>query len=209
MFRSTDLTGLPAFAEYVRTISDGFCPFIEPSQLRQVLFFSEYHLEELGDKLEAAMFYLGLQHTEILRQERKKQTNRIVHDFLCENLIFYFPPQRDDDGKKIFSWPHWLLKVLYTKQGIVFGKFWKGEESTSKDGRPIPPPPNHFLSIRSAIKPTDIRFFSKAPQLTEEHKQSCDDGSDVFPEGLKGLDLAQMLQTDVYESMKATERKKL
>lgn len=183
LFRSNDLTERPIFMEYVGAVKNSFCPFVEPAQQRNVLFFSEYELEEFKvEDFQAVIFYVGLIHTEFLRKERKLQTTRILHDLFCENAIFYLPLGIDITGRELFDWPHWLLKILYTKFSVLFGKFWKGERDTSRDGRKIPIPPDHFLSIRSAIKPVDIRFFSLAPQLTNEYLQSCDDGTSIFNE---------------------------
>lgn len=180
-FRTANLNGLPEFESYMDAIAQMFCPFIEPSQKRNVLFFSEYDLRSLlPEKIKAGIFYTSLIHTELLRRERRKQTTRIAHDMLSENCIFYFSANMDEKGEELFSWPHWMLKCLYTKTSIMFGKFWKGEQINSRDGRPIPPPPLHFLSIRSAIKPTDINFFKKAPKLTPEYLSSCDNGASVF-----------------------------
>jgi hypothetical protein len=79
--------------------------------------------------------------------------------------------------------PHWCLKTLYTRAGILFGKFWKGEQGTARDGRPIPEPPVHLLSIRSAVKPLDRRFFAKAPTLLPELEAANDTGQQLLPEG--------------------------
>jgi len=181
LFRSTDLTGRPAFMEYANKIGDGFCSFVQPAQQKSVLFFSEYELKALElEDLQAAIFCLGFIHTELLRKGRRQQTTRMLHDLFCENTIFYLSPEVKIGGPELFGWPHWLLKLLYTKFSILFGKFWKDEQDTSRSGRAIPPPPDHFLSIRSAIKPTDARFFSLAPQLTGIYLTSCDDGTSAF-----------------------------
>ncbi|MEK9195524.1 MAG: hypothetical protein AAB975_04050 [Patescibacteria group bacterium] len=181
MFRSTNLREFDSFASYLGAVSNDFCPFIKPAQEDGVLLFSEYYLKEgAAQILEEDIFYIGILHTELLRKERRVQKTRRAHDLFSENILFRLPKNAELAGPELFAWPHWLLKLLYTKVSIMFGKFWEGEQDTSRDGRQIPIPPNNFLSIRSAIKPIDIRFFTKAPQLTDEHIYSCDSGESVF-----------------------------
>lgn len=82
---------------------------------------------------------------------------------------------------------------------MLFGKFWKGEQDTSRDDRLIPIPPDHFLSIRSAIKPMDSRFFSLAPQLTDTYLKSCDDGTSAFREVPLSVP-SQILEVELFDS---------
>jgi hypothetical protein len=181
MFRSTSLMDLDIFASYLGAVSNGFCPFVEPAQEEGILLVSEYYLKENdAQSLEEAIFYTGVLHTELLRKERRVQKTRKSHDLFSENILFHLPENAEVVGPELFAWPHWLLKLLYTKVSIMFGKFWEGEQDASRDGREIPVPPNNFLSIRSAIKPIDVRFFMKAPQLTDEYVHSCDSGESVF-----------------------------
>jgi hypothetical protein len=147
-----------------------------------VILFSRHELIPGSlEHLEAQVFYLGLIHTELFRKHRRKQQTVKGWTLSCENVIFH-DPTLVGKGRVLLDWPHWLLKALYTKTGVMFGKFWEGEESTSRDGRPIPPPPCDFLSIRSSVKPLDGRFFSLAPQLTDEYINSVDAGNDVLGE---------------------------
>ena len=182
MFRSPKIFHLPKFSRYLEKIGNNFCPFVTPADEESLLLFSEYDLEKkqtMKDR-QKMIFYAGILHTELLRKDRKRQKTTRAHDLLCENLIFHLNLGMEIDGRELFSWPHWYLKVIYTRTSILYGKFWKNEKLVSKSGLEIPPPPNHFLSIRSAVKPTDKRFFLVAPQLTEDYLSSCDAGERVL-----------------------------
>ncbi len=206
MFRLISSTQNGAFDSYLASICGNFCPFIIPAQQEKVLFFSGYDLPT-GDleSAQACIFYLGLLHTELLRRERRMQKTRRAHDLLCENIIFTLPPNSNIDGRQLFSWPHWLLKTMYTRVSVLFGKFWQGEQDVSKDGRAIPIPPVHLLSIRSAIKPVDAKFFTRAPALTDEYLRSCDDGESVLREILGGKAPEALLRAESPGTIEVTK----
>jgi len=178
-FRSTSVAGL---SEYCSAIGEGFCPFLQPAQKERVLYFSAYYLrgEEIR-VLQEDIFYAGVLHTELLRKERARQSTIRAKTLICENLVFYLENHTGNAyGAELFAWPHWFLKLLYTEVGVLFGKFWQGERDYTRDGRSIPIPPQHLLSIRSAVKPVDSRFFLKAPELTMEYHLSSDNGQNVL-----------------------------
>ena len=180
MFRALD-TGHDDFEKYLDTIGSRFCPFLEPARGNEVLFFSKYTIEETKvETLKQKMFYLSFIHTELLRRARAEEEDKQRANLICENLIFRFPSEDDVDGAELLSIPHWLLKCAYTQVGVLFGKFWKGEQDTAKSGEEITPPPLHFISIRSALKPVDSRFFTKARILENAYRESEDDGRSVF-----------------------------
>jgi hypothetical protein len=133
-------------------------------------------------KLQEHIFYLGYLHTELLRAKRVESSSSIEKLLLCENLIFRFDAEDTVDGMAMMEWPHWALKLLYTKTGVLFGKFWKGEREVSRSGVPIPPPPYHLLSIRSGIKERDAAFFKKAQFLLEDFTAALDTGVSIVPE---------------------------
>jgi hypothetical protein len=133
-------------------------------------------------KMQNYIFYLGYLHTELLRVRRAEATSAAEKMLLCENLFFRFNDEDVVDGKTMLDWPHWALKLLYTKAGVLFGKFWKGEREFSRSGAPIPPPPYHLLSIRSGIKERDAAFFKKAQFLLEDFTAAHDTGLSVVPE---------------------------
>ena len=131
------------------------------------------------DELHSDIFYLSVWHAESLRNFRSAAKNN-TGIFACENIIIQ-PPRSlsDTDGNELLGWPHWILKCLYSDVGLMFGKFWIGEEDTSREGTAIPKPPCHFISIRSAIKDSDPYFLSATPKIGQEIINSCDDGSNV------------------------------
>ena len=178
LFRTCDVPDLNGLQGYVDSVSSGFCPYIRPSTKMKAMHNTVYTLDE-EEGLEASIFYLGLLHTEILRDARFSNPARMAV-LSCENLIFRFATEDEVDGKALFAWPHWLLKIHYTEAGVLFGKFWLGEEEASQAGIPIPPPPYHVLSIRSAIIKRDPQFFQKAPELLGDLLESDDDGRDVM-----------------------------
>ena len=169
--------------DYLGAVSASFCPYIEPSDLRNLLLFSEYAIDVRDEEsLCRNLFYVGLIHTEILRADRLRIGEKKGSLLASENMIFDGEFINQIEGEHVFRWPHWLLKVLYTDMGLLFGKFWKGERVKSRDGREVPAPPVHLLSVRSAVKPVDSRFFEITPELLESHASSFDDGAIfVFP----------------------------
>ncbi|HKX33392.1 MAG TPA: hypothetical protein VJ302_37285 [Blastocatellia bacterium] len=167
--------------DYLDAVSASFCPYINPSGLHNLLLFSEYRVDARDEEsLCRNLFYVGLIHTEILRASRLQIDEKRGNLLACENLIFDGEALNQIEGEDIFRWPHWFLKVLYTGRGVLFGKFWKGERVKSRDGRDVPVPPVHLLSIRSAVKPIDSRFFGITPELLEIHASSFDAGARAF-----------------------------
>ena len=180
MFRVSSLEEQSVLVEYLNEIGRNFCPFSKPSTQKEILLFSTYELaSDTMERAQAEAFYIGLVHTELFRRFRRSQASVHERMLACENVVIT-SPFAEDQGGTLLGWPHWLLKALYTRMGVVFGKFWKGEQSSSHDGRTIPPPPFTFLSIRSAVKKVDARFFSRAPQLLDEYAQADDTGESVL-----------------------------
>ncbi len=220
-FRAHEVPDLNGLRNYIDNIASGFCPYITPSTKASAMHNTTYTLNDKED-LEASIFYMGLLHTEILRDSRFKNPPRVAV-LSCDNLIFRFSNEAEIDGKALFAWPHWLLKVHYTEVGVLFGKFWLGEEENSRLGIPIPPPPYHVLSIRSAIVKRDPKFFQKAPDLLGDMLESDDDGRDIM-EAVKLLPdrpsndwqidnvhhaLCILQSSGVYETMKGEAQKKM
>ena len=220
-FRANKVPDLYGLETYVESISAGFCPYIGPSTKSNAMRNTVYELDE-SEGLEASIFYLGFLHTEIMRDARFKDPSRVAV-LSCDNLIFRFQSEETVDGRALFAWPHWLLKIHYTEVGVLFGKFWLGEQEESKAGVPIPPPPYHILSVRSAIIKRDPKFFQKAPGLLGDLLESDDDGRDVMGiSRLPGLyptstwtlenvrNALQVLQdSGIYETMKDKAKKEM
>ncbi|SHF33987.1 hypothetical protein SAMN05444392_11615 [Seinonella peptonophila] len=192
------------FAEYCKVISDTFCPFLKPAEKANVLFATEYKVnaDDLAG-IQETMFYYGVMHVEALRRFRYQNRNSSKGILACDNVIFVLDDKfHGIDGQALFSWPHWLLKVLYSQVGVMIGKFWIGEKINGRNGLAIPEPPCHFFSIRSVIKERDPYFFTKAPQLLSQIIQSTDSLANVhkslLPNGCN-LDFASMMKHDYYQ----------
>lgn len=168
------------FGDYCETISNSFCPFLRPAMEHKVLFVNRYSLSGRAlEEFEENVFYIGVVEIERFRKLRM-ELKGVMKVLLCENVIFDLGKLNQTiDGQKLFNWSHYLLKVLYTQVGIMLGKFWIKERDTSIRGQPIPEPPYHFLSIRSAIKPKDPEFFTKAKFLLPTLLESEDRGQNV------------------------------
>ncbi len=169
---------------YLNDIARDFCPFLRLSLDRGFCSFSLYEISNYT-MLDAQefLFCTGLVHTQRLRAMRRvigKQSH-----LWCENVVLTTSDEVTVDGKELFSWPHWCLKSLYSKSSVVCGKFWIGETGLDKNGRQIPEPVSHFLSIRSAIKEMDGRFFQKATELRNDFEQGEDVGDDPLTEILE------------------------
>jgi hypothetical protein len=179
MFRNQDISSHLIAQEYINSVSSNHCPFIIPSIKNEVMYFSEYSLGNLTfENLQKYIFYTGLIHTYAFRLNRITENEHKKRLLFCENIIFKI--EENIDGEKLFAFPHWYLKLLFTEKSILFGKFWKGETATNKNGIDITVPPFHLLSIRSAIKPIDKRFFTLTPELEEFYLNSEDDNQNVF-----------------------------
>lgn len=169
------------FSRYCAEIADGFCPFLSSAEEQEVLFASYYDLNgnSISD-LQENMFYCGIIEIERFRQFRKECLNNRERNLACQNIIFEFSQKFDGlDGKKLFGWPHYLLKVLYTQVGIMLGKFWIKEKDVGRNGLEIPEPPCYFLSIRSVVKSRDSLFFNEDKFLLPALLESKDKGQNV------------------------------
>ncbi|GGY76330.1 hypothetical protein GCM10010327_02810 [Streptomyces nitrosporeus] len=77
-------------------------------------------------------------------------------------------------------WPHWVLKNLYGPVGLMFGKFYAGEEENTQAGKRIPVAPVSFLPVRAAIHRRDPQFLRATPGLAAALAVANDDGRNVF-----------------------------
>lgn len=179
-YRSPNVPDIMGFPAYVAEVSKSFCPYIEPSAAKSCMHYTVIS-SEIADILaaERTVFASGYALTELLRQQRVVQ-GEIRPPLLCENLVFLLPKLESIDKNSFLAWPHWVLKNRYTVTGILFGKFKKGDSETAKDGRKLPIPPCHLLSIRESIPPKDPQFFEKAAWLKPALETAQDIGQDVF-----------------------------
>lgn len=173
---------------FVEAVEQSFCPFIQPASRAGVLFYHGYSTGELagygdGDPT-AGLFNVAVVHTERLRGERSRMVERgelSKSALICDNIVVTDSELLDwRTAKNLVDWPHYILKSWYTSCGLMFGKFWTQEIDESLDGRPIPPPPMTFLSIRSAIKPRDPFLLGDQVEFANQITISADNGEDVL-----------------------------
>ena len=171
------------FSTYAAEVSRKHCPFIKPAEAQDTIFVTRYHLNtQTRESAEQEAFYRLVVHTELLRHLRKISSSKTRHLF-CENVSFILPKALlPETSKRFFGWPHWTLKVLYTKVELAFGDFWLGETESDKRNEPIPSPPEFFISIRSSVKRVDKQFFMQHPPLLEQYQSSVDDDRNIADE---------------------------
>src|SRR5687767_8373983 len=125
MFRCSSPAELTGLDEYCLRTGETFCPYLLPALKRRCVLFSLYQLEgEDEEALSETVFYLGIIHTELLRVARREAADPFERELVCENVLVTPPSTLQDSN--ILSWPHWLLKLLYTRFRIMFGKFRPG-----------------------------------------------------------------------------------
>lgn len=155
------------------------CPYLSRSINRQRTFVSEYRIGggTIAD-LQAAVFYAAIPAVEAFR-DSTRATDR-DSGLQCENVAFMIAdPGMAANGRDVLEWPHWMLKLLYTKAGLVFGKFWKGETLISRSGLAAPVPERNFLSIRWALRGRDDHFFESTPFLQRQFENASYDRRNV------------------------------
>ncbi|MFI5638310.1 DUF6875 domain-containing protein [Streptomyces goshikiensis] len=151
------------------------CPYLAPSVERGLTTWTVYRAEGDAAAVEAELFHAGVQAAEAIRPRIRQP-----HGFLvCENIVVLGDVQGVTHGA-LMAWPHWALKNLYGPVGIMFGKFYAGEEETSRAGERIPPAPVSFLPVRAAVRRRDPKFLTATPALASALAVADDDGRDVF-----------------------------
>lgn len=168
---SQNRTTVPAFSGYVEDVT-AHCPYLGPSCTNGLTYWTTYMIDP-GARLfdvEAGLFAAAVVAAERVRLLAKGRRGHLV----CENLVITGATRQHLD------WPHWALKNLYGPVGLMFGKFWQGEQDTSRRGAVLPVPPVTFLSIRPAVRPRDPHFLHITPALADTIRESEDDGRGVF-----------------------------
>ncbi len=197
------------FTSYLRLIGDCFCPYIRPAARAAALTRTTYYLQGTTvEDLSAEIFYRGVVHAELLRYMRLRDGFRPKSLLQCENLIFRVPNSVEaKEGHLVFDWPYYMLHLIYTAVGIVFGRFCKGQRELSRSERLVPEPPEHFLVVRSVVKRKDYHLYKKQPYLLPSLLSWADDGRCVHSEF--GVDQASSLSVDkmrngrYYETVRA------
>ncbi|MGW8557360.1 hypothetical protein [Streptomyces tubercidicus] len=160
-------------ADYVRAVSE-HCPYLAPSTDRGLTGWTVYEITGDAESAEAEVFHAGVQAAEWVRPFTTRPHGTLV----CENIVLL---GGDGDGPgELMARPHWALKNLYGPLGLMFGKFWVGEQGSDRYGRSIPVPPCSFLPVRVAVRPRDPRFLIRTPKLAAAVASAVDDGREVF-----------------------------
>ncbi|OGI95460.1 hypothetical protein A2917_02785 [Candidatus Nomurabacteria bacterium RIFCSPLOWO2_01_FULL_42_17] len=180
-FRSKNIPNVSGFRKYIAEVSSRFCPYIDPSMLKEEMAYTVVS-SDTEDKLlaERIVFTSGYIMSELLRHQRRIANLKQRPPLLCENVIFLFPRIDDALSKEILAWPHWVLKCRYTQVGVLFGKFWKGAVEQGKNGRDLPIPPCNLFSIRENVRARDPKFFEKAEWLLPSLESANDVNQNVF-----------------------------
>lgn len=94
----------------------------------------------------------------------------LYNNLLCRNVIVEFDDKYFENvySEVLLSLAHGHLKQLLSSHGIVFGKFWKGEQASDRHGNTVAPTPYNFISIRSAQREYDLRFFQSPGKARDD-----------------------------------------
>lgn len=164
------------------TASARFCPFIHQARAAGAIrTFTLIQGDAPGDA--------GTAHLEPFRDAlheltraflaERSRPGRVPGRLLCYNVLLAGLPENTDHASFLGAL-HWPLKRDYTKAGLMFGKFWPGENSHSpKHRRIMPNAPVPLISIRSAQRRGDGRFFSRSADLLQDYirwRASADTG---------------------------------
>ncbi|WP_024756049.1 DUF6875 domain-containing protein [Streptomyces exfoliatus] len=153
------------------------CPYLAPSLQRGLTSWTVYRVDRDADTdaVEAELFHAGVQAAEWLRPLIRRPQGALR----CENVVLlgHLPGVRHRD---LMAWPYWALRHLYSPVGIMFGKFYAGEEERTRSGERIPASPVSFLPVRAAVRQRDPQFLHTTPDLASALAEADDDGRDVF-----------------------------
>ncbi|MFI1864765.1 DUF6875 domain-containing protein [Streptomyces jumonjinensis] len=166
--RSVDIS------DYARQMT-AHCPYLAPSLRAGLTTWTVYRADGSAEAVQAELFHAGTQAAEWLRPV----LNRPHGILRCENIVLVgeVPGTRHRD---LLAWPHWVLKNLYGPVGVMFGKFYAGEEEVTAAGHRIPAAPASFLPVRAAVRRRDPQFLRATPDLAAALAAADDDGRDVF-----------------------------
>ncbi|MCM3324763.1 DUF6875 domain-containing protein [Cytobacillus kochii] len=194
-------TSFTEFDSYLDNMTKS-CPFLKPALDYNSVINKRFQLNDKNyKKIEENIFWISLQATEEFRNVRRALTGQKKTLFNV-NLIFIY-----DEGIKgnVLDWPHYILKLLYSKVGVVYGKFHNGALKTNRHGLLMPSPPFTHLAIRSAIKSKDARFFNKTPDLVDDILTSKDEREDVLaPFGVSISDInpfSNKIRNELYQEL--------
>ncbi|MFF6772680.1 DUF6875 domain-containing protein [Streptomyces sp. NPDC012637] len=161
-------------AEYAERMT-AHCPYLAPSLQRGLTTWTVYRADADADAVEAELFHAGGQAAEWLRPLIRRPQGALR----CENIVLLgdVPGVRHRD---LMAWPYWALRHLYAPVGIMFGKFYAGEDERARSGERTPVSPVSFLPVRAAVRRRDPQFLHTTPELAAALAVADDDGRDVF-----------------------------
>ncbi|WP_329345872.1 DUF6875 domain-containing protein [Streptomyces microflavus] len=165
---SIDITG------YVERMT-AHCPYPSPSIERGLTTWTVYRADGSADAVEAELFHAGAQAAERLRPLIRRPHGSLR----CENVVI-LGEVPGVEHRDLLAWPHWALKNLYGPAGIMFGKFYAGEEENTRAGERIPLAPVSFLPVRAAIRRRDPQFLHATLDLAAALSVADDDGRDLL-----------------------------
>jgi hypothetical protein len=144
---------------YLEILQSEFCPYIGPAESMGSLLFLTSNEFYPGALAEADFFCASLRAIELFRSHRRG-LSKADAQLLCYNIIL--PTNSVSSGataESILTWSHWLLKLLFSRCNVMFGKFWVGQALIGRNGHRIPSPPVNFLSIRTGVVSKDKKLF--------------------------------------------------
>ncbi|MEV0845415.1 DUF6875 domain-containing protein [Streptomyces sp. NPDC049954] len=153
------------------------CPYLAPSLHRGLTTWTVYEIASSdAAAVEAGLFHAGAQAAEWLRPLLTRPGGALR----CENVVV-LGEVPGTTHRALMGWPHWALKNLYGPVGVMFGKFYAGEEERTRAGARVPAAPASFLPVRAAIRRRDPRFLEDAtPVLAAALATAEDDGRDLL-----------------------------
>ncbi len=135
-------------SDYARRMT-AHCPYLAPSLQQGLTTWTVYRADGDAEAVQAELFHAGAQAAEWLRPLLKRP-----HGLLrCENIVLVGEVP-GTGHRDLLGWPHWVLKNLYGPLGVMFGKFYAGEEEVTGPGHRIPAAPASFLPVRAAVAAT-------------------------------------------------------
>lgn len=194
-----------SFLNYMKKTYD-FCPYLENSHNRNLVKVNSIILtNKTPEQLSEELFYIFLESVEIFRLNRSRIEKKLI-PFYTLNIVFDVESDTNYNWEEIISWPHYMMKYLYSKEQIMFGKFWKDEMTKSKfkEGN-IPVPDINFLSVRTAVKNKDPQLLSKSKKLATEIENSSITNKSVIKINENTIDIfniEELKESDYYNYLK-------
>lgn len=148
---------------YLRGVGVQHCSLLERSRALGRLAFLRCDLRRprSPEQAQRALVLLTLIHVERFRVLRERAAAA-----LCINLVIPSTAVPVERHRALLDQAHWYGKLLYTGDAVMLGKFAAGVGEHAEDGRSLPVPPFTFLSIRSALRERDRRFFDGGDVLS-------------------------------------------